>query len=71
MRVKKLVTLRLVGKKGIGKGKGKESKPVTTTRDGWRKSKCSNANPRALVDEGLLQSQEIIQWCAATRDKRP
>jgi hypothetical protein len=24
-----------------------------------------------LVDEGLLQSQEIIKWCATTRDKRP
>jgi hypothetical protein len=54
MRVKKLVTSRMVGKKGVSKGKGKESKPVATTRDGWRKSKCSEADLEALVDEGLL-----------------
>jgi hypothetical protein len=61
----------MVGKKGISKGKGKESKPVATTGDGLRKSKCSNADLKALVDEGLLQSQEIIQWRADTRDKWP
>jgi hypothetical protein len=69
--VKTLVTSRIVGKKGASKGKGKETKPAATSRDGWRKSKCSNADLKALVDEGLLQSQEIIQWCAATEDKRP
>jgi hypothetical protein len=40
----------------------------------WRrvdKSKCFEADLKALVDEGLLQSQEIIQWHPTTRDKRP
>jgi hypothetical protein len=60
MRVKELVTSRMVGKKGVSKGKWKESKPVATTGDGLRKSKCSNADLKALVDEGLLQSQEIM-----------
>jgi hypothetical protein len=52
MRVKKLLTSIMVGKKGTSKGKGNETKPDATTRDGWRKSKCSNAD----VDEELLQS---------------
>jgi hypothetical protein len=47
---------RMVGKKGTSKGKWKGTKPATTTTDGWRKSKRSNANLKALVDEGLLQS---------------
>jgi hypothetical protein len=37
----------------------------------WKTSKCSEADLQALVDEGLLQSKEIIQWCATTWDKRP
>jgi hypothetical protein len=60
MQVKKLVTSRMVGKKGASKGKGKETKPAAATGDGWRKSKCSNTNLKALVDEGLLRSQEIV-----------
>jgi hypothetical protein len=56
MRVKKLVTSRMVGKKDASKGKGKESKPAATTGYGWRKSKCSNVDLKGLVDEGLLQS---------------
>jgi hypothetical protein len=61
----------MVGKKGTSKGKGKESKPTANAGDGWRTRKCSEADLKALVDEGLLQPQEIIQWRAATRDKRP
>jgi hypothetical protein len=56
MRVKKLVTSRMVGKKGASKGKGKETKPTATTGDRWRKGKCSNADLKVLIDEGLLQS---------------
>jgi hypothetical protein len=34
-------------------------------------NKCFEAHLKALVDEGLLPSQEIIQWRAATMYKRP
>jgi hypothetical protein len=34
-------------------------------------SKCSEADLKALVDEGLLQPKEIIQCASATSDKRP
>jgi hypothetical protein len=60
----------MVGKKGASMGKRKESKAAATAGDEWRKSKCSEADLKTLVDEGLLQSQEIIQWRVATRDKR-
>jgi hypothetical protein len=46
-------------------------KVITTAGDGWRPSKCSEADLQALVDEGLLQSKEVIKWCNATGDKRP
>ncbi|RLM55509.1 hypothetical protein C2845_PM10G13510 [Panicum miliaceum] len=36
MRVKMLVTSRMLGKKGASKGKAKECKPAATTGDGWR-----------------------------------
>jgi hypothetical protein len=51
----------MAGKKCSAKAQG----------DGWSASKCSKADLKALVDEGLLQPKEIIQWCAATGDKRP
>jgi hypothetical protein len=46
-------------------------KAVTIAGDGWRPSKCSEVDLQALVDEGLLQSKEVIQWRPATCDKRP
>jgi hypothetical protein len=58
-------------KRGASKGKEKELKVVTTTGDGWRPSKCSETDLQALVDEGLLQSKEVIKWRPATGDKRP
>jgi hypothetical protein len=54
MRVKQLVTSRMTGKTGTTKGKGKRSEPAATARDGWRTSKCSKADLKALVDERLL-----------------
>jgi hypothetical protein len=53
------------------KGKEKECKAATTAGDGWKPSKSSEADLHALLDEGLLQSKEVIQWHPATRDKRP
>jgi hypothetical protein len=35
--VKKVVTSRMVGKKGASKGKGKESKLAATAGDEWKK----------------------------------
>jgi hypothetical protein len=58
-------------KRGASKGKGNESKAAITAGDGWKPSKCSEADIEALVDEGLLQSKAIIQWHAATGDRRP
>jgi hypothetical protein len=49
----------------------KECKAATTVGDGWKPSKCSKADLKALFDEGLLQNKEVIQWCPATREKRP
>jgi hypothetical protein len=57
-------------KRGASKGKAKESKAITTARDGWQPSKCSEADLQVLVDQGLLQRKEIIQWCGATGYKR-
>jgi hypothetical protein len=56
-------------KRGASKGKEKECKAASTTGDEWKPSKCSK-NLHALVDEGLLQSKEVIQWRPATGDKR-
>jgi hypothetical protein len=70
--MKRLVTTRIVSnKRGASKGKEKESKAATTTGDGWKASKCFEADLQALVDEGLLQNKTIIQWRAATWDTRP
>ncbi|RLM86395.1 hypothetical protein C2845_PM04G13810 [Panicum miliaceum] len=60
----------MAGKKGSAKPKGKDSKAAATAGDGWRASKCAEADVKALVDENLLQPKEIIQWRAATGDKR-
>jgi hypothetical protein len=70
MQVKQLVTTRMAGKKSATKGKGEESKPATLFGDGWKTSKCSEADLYSLVDQCLLQSNEIIQWRAATGDAR-
>jgi hypothetical protein len=35
------------------------------------KSKCTEADLQALVDEGLLQPKEIVQWRPGERDVRP
>jgi hypothetical protein len=65
------VTTRTVSKKGATKSKGKDSKPTATTGDGWRTSKCSEADLKKLIDECFLQPKEVIQWYLATSDKRP
>lgn len=51
--------------------KGKESRSVASTDDGWKTSMCFEADFKMLVDEGLFQSKEVIQWHATTGDKRP
>jgi hypothetical protein len=61
----------MAGKKGATKTKGKDSQPIATTGDGWRTSKCSEADLKRLVDECFLQPKEVIPWCPATGDKRP
>jgi hypothetical protein len=61
----------MADKKGATKTKGKDSKPVTTMGNGWKTSKCSEANLKTLVDECLLHPKEIIQWRLAIGDKRP
>jgi hypothetical protein len=50
------------GKKGASKGKEKESNAAASSDITWRKSKCTEADLQALVDEGLLQSRETVQW---------
>jgi hypothetical protein len=61
MRVKRLVTTRMAGnKRGASKGKEKESKAAAIAEDGWKPSKCSEADLQVLVDEGLLQNKTII-----------
>jgi hypothetical protein len=50
----------MASKKGSAKAKRKDSKAVATAADGWRDGKRSEANLKALVDEGLLQPKEII-----------
>jgi hypothetical protein len=45
MGAKHLVTIRMAGnKRGASKGKEKELKAVTIVGDGWRPSKCSEAD---------------------------
>jgi hypothetical protein len=44
----------MAGKKGSAKARGKDSKAAATAGDGWRASKCFEADFKALVDEGLL-----------------
>ncbi|RLM61458.1 hypothetical protein C2845_PM14G10050 [Panicum miliaceum] len=56
----------MAGKKGTTKKKGKETKPAVSSDDGWKTSKCSEADLQSLIDECLLRSKEIIQWHAAT-----
>jgi hypothetical protein len=47
-------------KRGASKGKEKESKAAAIAEDGWKPSKCSEADLQVLVDEGLLQNKTII-----------
>jgi hypothetical protein len=61
----------MVSKKRAAKTKGKDSQLVTTAGDGWRTSKCSEADLKRLVDECFLQPKEVIQWRPTTGDKRP
>jgi hypothetical protein len=59
--MKHLMTTKMVGnKQGASKGKEKECKAATTAGDGWKPNKCSKADLQALIDEGLLQSKEVI-----------
>jgi hypothetical protein len=60
----------MVGKKGATKSKGKDSRPATTAGDGWRTSKCFEADLKTHVDECLLQPKEIIMWQLVSGDKR-
>jgi hypothetical protein len=59
------------GKKGDSKGKGKESQAAPLSEEVWKKSKCNQVDLQALVDEGLLQPREIVQWWPAEEDVRP
>jgi hypothetical protein len=61
----------MVGKKGSTKAKGKDFKAIAIAGDIWTTSNCSEAELKALVDEGLLQAKKLIRWHAATSDKRP
>jgi hypothetical protein len=54
MRVKRLVITRMAGKKSATKMKGKDSRPAASVGDGWRTSKCSEADLKMLVYECLL-----------------
>jgi hypothetical protein len=65
------MTTRMAGKKDTTKTKWKDSQPIATTCDGWRTSKCSEADLKKLIDECFLQPKEVIQWYLATSDKRP
>jgi hypothetical protein len=55
------MTSRMGNKKNIAKGKGKNPWPCSIGRL-MEKSKCTEADLQALVDEGLLQPREIVQW---------
>ncbi|RLN08712.1 putative polyprotein [Panicum miliaceum] len=57
MRVKRLVTFKIGNKKQANKGK-KDDSPT----GGWERSKCTRANLLNLVAQGLLQSEEMVQW---------
>jgi hypothetical protein len=50
----------MAGRKGSAKSKGKYSKAAATAGDGWRASKSSEVDIKALVDENLLQPKKII-----------
>ncbi|RLN29156.1 hypothetical protein C2845_PM05G21380 [Panicum miliaceum] len=57
MHMKWLVTFKMGNKKQESKGK----KDNSTTGD-WERSKCARANLLNLVAQGLLQSEEMVQW---------
>jgi hypothetical protein len=71
MQVKQLVTTRMAGKKGASKGMGKGSMPGPSSSDGWKTSKCCEADLQSLVDQFLLQPKEIIMWHVAIDNARP
>jgi hypothetical protein len=49
----------MASKKGTSKGKAE----VTASSDSeWKKSKYSESTLLQLVDEGLLQAHEVVQW---------
>ncbi|RLM70130.1 retrotransposon protein, putative, Ty3-gypsy subclass [Panicum miliaceum] len=66
MRVKQLVTFKMGNKKPVSKGKKEES----TTGD-WERSKCTRAELLNLVAQGLLQSEEMVQWKPSFRQFVP
>ncbi|RLN03150.1 retrotransposon protein, putative, unclassified [Panicum miliaceum] len=57
MRVKQLVTFKMGNKKQVNKGKKDDA-----STDNWERNKCSHANLINLVMQGLLQSEEMVQW---------
>jgi hypothetical protein len=57
-------------KKSATKMKGKDSQPAATAGDGWKTSKCFEADLKRLVNECIIQPKEIILWRPATGDKR-
>lgn len=66
-----LVKIRMGGKNNTSKGKGIESKDAAPSEEAWRKSKCTEADLRSLVDECLLQPKEIVHWHPAGKDPVP
>jgi hypothetical protein len=63
--------IRMGGKNSSSKGKGIESKDAAPSEDAWRKSKCTEAYLRPLVDECLLQPEEIVHWHPVGKDPIP
>ncbi|RLM74116.1 hypothetical protein C2845_PM15G03830 [Panicum miliaceum] len=66
MRVKRLVTFKMGNKKQASKGKKEES----TTGD-WERSNCTRADLLNLVAQGLLQTEEMVQWKPSFRQFVP
>jgi hypothetical protein len=57
------------GKKAGDKGskKEKETKAAALSNNAWKRSKCTKANLQSLVDDGLLQSRDVVEWHPARK----
>ena len=58
----------MAGKRGAAKGKPEESSLSSAE---WKKSKCTESTLLQLVEEGLLQSREVVQWRESGSDVAP